>query len=97
MVLVGGGPIAGGGGPCTPSEKHGFPERGALGCLPLGPSHAFYEHLLRRWMDKHGQHAACALVSDADVPAGACVPFLLPLTRLKDLCDPMRRMWHSYV
>lgn len=97
MVLVGGGAIAGGSGPCTPSERHGFPERLSLGCLPLGPSHAFYDHLLRRWMNRHGRAAACALSSDVeDVPPEACIPFLLPLTRLKDLCDERRREWHEY-
>lgn len=97
MVLVGGGPIAGSGGPCIPAEKHGFPEKGALGCLPLGPSHAFYEWLLRRWMAAHGREAACNLVSDADAPPNACVPFLLPITRLRDLCDEKRLLWHAYV
>ena len=97
MVLVGGGPIAGGGGPCTPSEKHGFAERGALGCLPLGPSHAFYEWLLRRWMLMHGREAACSLTSNEDVSPDACVPFLLPLTRLRDLCNEERLKWHSYL
>ena len=96
QVLVGGGPIAGGAGPCTPSEKHGFPERNALGCLPLGPSHAFYEYLLRRWMGVHGHEAACALSDREDVPPEACVPFLMPITRLKDLCDRQRYAWHLY-
>ena len=26
MVLVGGGPISGGAGPCTPNDAHGYPE-----------------------------------------------------------------------
>jgi hypothetical protein len=97
MVLVGGGPIAGGAGPCTPNDAHGYPDASSLGCLPLGPSHAFYDHLLRQWMARHGREAACALESDSDVPADACVPFLVPLTRPRDLCDHRRHSLHSYV
>mmetsp|Transcript_37929 Transcript_37929/g.65000 ORF Transcript_37929/g.65000 Transcript_37929/m.65000 type:complete len:349 (+) Transcript_37929:224-1270(+) len=98
MVLVGGGPIAGGAGPCTPNLAHGYAEADALGCLPLGPSHAFYELLLRRWMEAHGREAACALEStDRDIPADACIPFIVPLTRPRDLCDRERQAWHTYV
>ena len=98
MVLVGGGPIAGGAGPCTPNLAHGYAEADALGCLPLGPSHAFYESLLRRWMEAHGREAACALEStDRDIPADACIPFIVPLTRPRDLCDRERQAWHTYV
>ena len=57
-VLVGGGPISGGGGPCTPGVQHGFASAGDLACLPLAPSHAFYDKLLREWMTRHGRTAA---------------------------------------
>ena len=96
MVLVGGGPISGGAGPCTPNKAHGYPTAGALGCLPLGPSHAFYDKLLREWMGRHGREKACALDSDRDMVRDACIPLVAPLTRFRDLCDPKREAWYTY-
>lgn len=95
-VLVGGGPISGGGGPCTPGVQHGFASEGDLACLPLAPSHAFYDKLLRDWMARHGHAAACDLRVDDDLLPETCVPYLIPLTRLKDLCDPEREGWYVY-
>ena len=95
-VLVGGGPISGGGGPCTPGVQHGFASAGDLSCLPLAPSHAFYDKLLREWMMRHGRTAACDLRVEDDLLPETCVPFLVPLTRLKDLCDPERERWYVY-
>ena len=73
-----------------------YPNPGALGCLPLGPSHAFYDKLLREWMGRHGREKACALDSDRDMVRDACIPLVAPLTRFRDLCDPKREAWYTY-
>ena len=88
--------MSGGQGPCVPGVEHGFPADGSLSCLPLAPSHAFYDRLLREWMGKHGRAAACELREPDDLLPETCVPHLLPLTRLKDLCDAEREEWYAY-
>ena len=80
----------------TPNKAHGYPTAGALGCLPLGPSHAFYDKLLREWMGRHGREKACALESDRDMVRDACIPLVAPLTTFRDLCDPKREAWYTY-